>query len=596
MSAIPDLAAQYRGGPGGWFDPYRNTTTPYDVSGHGTLVTGVILGDSASGTAIGVAPGAQWIAAKIFDDDDIAENSQILRAFQWVLDPDGNPATDDAVADVVNNSWGFEEAPGTCDSLFRQAIQNLKAAGIAVVFSAGNTGPDRGVSPANYAESFAVGAINRFSLVTSFSGRGPSECDGRIFPEVVAPGEHIVTSDAGGGYAVVSGTSFSAPHVSGVMALLLSVSPALPVTELESILTASAADLGPVGPENAYGFGLVNALAAFSQLSGEPDISVHDSAPPFEDLQIDFGHVPPGQTSSRSVTVRNAGDGSLRIDTLDAVQAPFAIVADGCSGKTLTAGQSCTVTLRFAPVALAPYADTLGIASSDPDQALTTLQLLGTGNTPPPAPQLVFPADGATGIAVPVDLAWTLPADANGDAVTRFRTDIRAERFQRFQPAAGPDPRRRLCHSAGRRRRSVPCSAPGRRQRRRLTRLLLAAAFALLVACNGGGAGRCGGAAGRRSHERNAPRSGCRHHLLLEGGQYRCPRRHGRKVRSSASPPALEPRRPRSFLRGLGWPSASRFPLYSCTPTLRRIVIIGHQSVKALWKRLRPTKAVKKSQ
>ncbi len=199
----PDLAAQYRGGPGSWFDPYRNTTTPYDVSGHGTLVTGVILGDHAGGSAIGVAPGAQWIAAKIFDDNDLAENSKILRAFQWVLDPDGDPATADAVADVVNNSWGFEEAPGTCDSLFRQAIQNLKAAGIAVVFSAGNTGPDRGVSPANYAESFAVGATNLFSLVSSFSGRGPSECDGTMFPEVVAPGEHIFTSDVGGGYAVV---------------------------------------------------------------------------------------------------------------------------------------------------------------------------------------------------------------------------------------------------------------------------------------------------------------------------------------------------------------------------------------------------------
>ncbi len=482
----PALAANYRGGAAGWFDPYRNTTTPYDPSGHGTLVTGVILGSGGS-SAIGVAPRAQWIAAKIFSDNDTAENSKILQAFQWVLDPDGNPDTDDAVADVVNNSWGFEDAPGTCDSLFRPAIQNLKAAGIAVVFSAGNTGPEAGVSPANYAESFAVGATNRFSLITSFSGRGPSECDGSIFPEVVAPGEHILSSDAGGGYSVVNGTSFSAPHVSGVMALLLSASPALTVAELENIITSSAADLGPVGPENAYGFGLVNALAAFSLLSGEPDISVHDSAPPFEDLRVDFGHVPPGETASRSATVRNAGKGSLQISPLPAVQPPFSIIADGCSGKTLAASESCTVILRFAPAELTSYADSLAIRSSDPDQAVTTLQLLGAGNTPPPAPQLVSPTDGASGIAVPVVLEWTQAPDADDDTIAH------SVRISERSDFADSDPQQ--ARISGRRSAVLLAGAgglfffglgAGAINRRRLACLFLAAALTLLVACGGG--------------------------------------------------------------------------------------------------------------
>ena len=483
----PALASRYRGGPAGWYDPYRQTTIPYDPSGHGTLVAGVILGKADSGPVIGVAPDAQWVAAKIFRDDDSAENSEILKAFQWVLDPDGNPATDDSVADVVNNSWGFEEAPGTCDSLFRPAIQNLKSAGIAVVFSAGNTGPGRGVSPANYTESFAVGAINRFSLLADFSGLGPSECDGSIFPEVVAPGDHIFTSDSGGGYSFVTGTSFSAPHVSGAMALLLSVAPSLSTAELERILKSSATDLGPVGPDNAYGFGLINVLSAFSLINGDPQISVHDSAPPFEDLRLDFGHVPPGATATQTATVRNAGEGSLQIGDIGTVQAPFALAADECSGHVLTAGQSCSISLRFTPSALATYAEIIDIPSSDPDQTVTTLQLLGEGNAPPPAPQLVFPGNGASGINVPVTLAWTQSPDANGDAITQI---VQISERNDFSDSDPQQVRVSKNHS------TVLISGAGGffffglgagiKRRRLLASLLLAAAVSLLFACSGG--------------------------------------------------------------------------------------------------------------
>ncbi|MFA7536841.1 MAG: S8 family serine peptidase [Desulfuromonadales bacterium] len=483
----PDLAAQYHGGAAGWFDPYRSTTAPYDSSGHGTLVTGVILGDSAGGSAIGVAPGAQWVAAKVFRDDGTAENSQILRAFQWVLDPDGDPATNDAVADVVNNSWGFEEAPGTCDSLFRPAIENLKAAGIAVVFSAGNTGPERGVSPANYAASFAVGATNFFSLVSSFSGRGPSACDGGIFPEVVAPGDHIRSSDVGGGYDFVSGTSFSAPHVSGVMALLLSASPDLPVTELESVLTLSAADLGPLGADNESGYGMVNAQSAYNRLSGAPAISVHDSAPPAEDLRIDFGHVTPGQTASRTATVRNAGEGGLSIGNLGAIQPPFAMVADGCTGRTLAAGQSCTFSLRFAPVELASYADVVTIVSSDPDQAVTSLQLNGVGNTPPPAPQPVFPAVGATGVAVPVSLEWTQAPDANGDAIVPAVLISERSDFSDSDPQQAGTASERSALFAGAGGLLLFGLGAGVKRRHMLAGVFLLAVLAMLVACDGGG-------------------------------------------------------------------------------------------------------------
>jgi hypothetical protein len=483
----PDLVGRYRGGPAGWYDPYRQTTAPYDPAGHGTMVAGVAVGGSASGTAIGVAPGARWIAAKIFRDDGVAENSQIFKAFQWLLDPDGNPETADAVTDVVNNSWGFEEAPGACDTLFRPAIQNLKAAGMAVVFAAGNTGPGAGVSPGNYPESFAVGATNRSSLLAPFSARGPSACDGTIFPELVAPGEKI-RSTAPFGYTVVSGTSFSAPHVAGVMALLLSVAPTLPVGELERILQVSANDLGLApGPDNEYGYGLVNALAAFQLLSGAPDISVHDTSLPADDLTFDFGHIPPGQTASLTATVRNAGEGILQISGIGSVQPPFTLAANDCLGRALAAGQSCALVVRFDPPELAAYTDTLRIDSSDPDQGVISLRLIGVGNTPPPAPQLVFPEDGASGVAVPVSLEWTQRSDIEGDDIRHFvlmseRSDFSDSIPQQVTAHAG----RRGALLAGAGGLLLFALAASRSKRRALSLTLLAAAIILLVACNGG--------------------------------------------------------------------------------------------------------------
>jgi subtilisin family serine protease len=108
----PDLAFSWRGGSNSWFDPNHKHATPTDVDGHGTGTMGIIVGGSAGGTNIGVAPGAQWIAVKIFNDNGFATLSAIHEGFQWLLDPDGNPATDDA-PDVVSNSWSLDGSLNT---------------------------------------------------------------------------------------------------------------------------------------------------------------------------------------------------------------------------------------------------------------------------------------------------------------------------------------------------------------------------------------------------------------------------------------------------------------------------------------------------
>ena len=198
----PDLAAQWRGGTNSWFDPYgEHPTSPSDLTGHGTATMGVMVGRDAGGTNIGVAPLAQWIAVKIFDDQGQATATAIHLGFQWLLDPDGDPSTPDA-PQVVNNSWSIGNTD--CDLAFQLDLQALRAADIVPVFSAGNTGPGdaTSVSPANNPEAFAVGATDNVDQIYIDSARGPSACGepATFYPEMVAPGVEIRTTDLCGTY------------------------------------------------------------------------------------------------------------------------------------------------------------------------------------------------------------------------------------------------------------------------------------------------------------------------------------------------------------------------------------------------------------
>jgi large repetitive protein len=268
----PDLAASYRGGANSWFDTHGQHATPFDASGHGTEVMGVLLGGSSGGTAIGVAPGATWIAVKLFDDLGSTTYTDIHTGFQWLLDPDGNPLTNDA-PDVINNSWGLSNS-GACILDFQADIQALQSAGIYVVFSAGNFGPtpSTSVSPANYPGNLSVGSVSQSMVIDSYSGRGPSQCDNSVYPVVVGPaGVRTAYLTSGGtnthSYATLLGTSAAAPHVSGTAALLLSAMPALTNAEIDAALKNTAADLGTAGPDNSYGYGFINAYAAFTSLA-----------------------------------------------------------------------------------------------------------------------------------------------------------------------------------------------------------------------------------------------------------------------------------------------------------------------------------------
>lgn len=269
----PDLKARWRGGANSWFDPNGEfPDTPTDIDGHGTQVLGVILGGDASGSPIGIAPGAQWIAAKIFDSRGRATTSGAHQALQWVLDPDGDPATDDA-PDIVNSSWAF--ATNLCDLEFADDLRALRAAGILPIFAAGVDGP---FNPANMPGAFAVGALAGADTLAPDSPRGPSPCaDKPFFPQVVAPGVNIRTSDLFSTYSSFEGTSLAAAHASGALALLLSADPSLTVEEQTTLLIETAVDLGEPGPDNESGYGRINVAAALDRLLG-PDPAARATA------------------------------------------------------------------------------------------------------------------------------------------------------------------------------------------------------------------------------------------------------------------------------------------------------------------------------
>ncbi len=246
----PDLAGSFRGGPRDWFDVHGEHAQPVDKHGHGTQISGLVTGTGASGHTLGVAPQAKWIAARIYNDRNVGRLSQLHRIMAWLLDPDGKPGTADA-PQVVLNAWGLGDRPGQCDTEFERDLQWLRAAGMHVVFAAGNGGPtpNSSVSPANNAGVLAVGALDGSGQLAMFSSRGTSACDARPYPDVLAPGELLPTTDRSAGNLPVTtrgtGTSFAAAVVAGELALLMQARPDMPVVQREQLLRAADGDARP---------------------------------------------------------------------------------------------------------------------------------------------------------------------------------------------------------------------------------------------------------------------------------------------------------------------------------------------------------------
>ena len=273
-----------------------------------------------------MAPGATWIAAKIFNDKGGATATAVHQAFQWVLDPDHDPNTNDA-PQVVNGSWSIGAGPG-CDLSFQPDLQALRAAGILPVFAAGNFGPgaSTSVSPANYPEAVAVGAVNNTDLIYSASSRGPSTCGGRagVFPDLVRRASTSTRPIATACTRRPRGPPCPPRMRAGALALLLGAIPGLSADQQLAALTRTALDLGPSGPDTGYGYGRLDVLAAYQWLQAQPDFGVA--------LAPTAASVSPGEGVTYTVEVTPANgfgaDVSLSLSGLPAAQASWSFTPD----------------------------------------------------------------------------------------------------------------------------------------------------------------------------------------------------------------------------------------------------------------------------
>jgi len=216
----------------------------FDTAGHGTNVTGIITAETNNATGIAGVCWNMAIIPLLVSDSDGANTSTIIEAIM------------DSVAigvKVINISLGST----TYSSLLEDAIEYAAGQGCIVVASAGNDGTSDLKYPASCAGAISVGSVNQSHQHSLFSNFNSSV-------DFVAPGESIVTTaDATvapyESYLSMSGTSFSAPHVTAVAALAKTLNPLLTTDTFEHLLRLTSTDLGSAGYDNYYGYGLVNA-------------------------------------------------------------------------------------------------------------------------------------------------------------------------------------------------------------------------------------------------------------------------------------------------------------------------------------------------
>jgi len=228
---------------------------------HGTATLSA-CGGFDSGQLIGPAYKADYILAETeYKLQEIQiEEDYWVEAAEWA---------DSLGADIISSSLGYNDwytysAMDGNTAVTTIAADIAASRGILVVTSAGNEGNDDWhyiTAPADADSIIAVGAVNLYGTITSFSSYGPTY-DGRLKPEMVALGSGVRCASDGGGYTYKDGTSLSAPLISGAAALVLEANPSLrgnPMA-IRQRLIESADRLGH--PDNRYGYGLPDAVLA----------------------------------------------------------------------------------------------------------------------------------------------------------------------------------------------------------------------------------------------------------------------------------------------------------------------------------------------
>lgn len=236
----PDLVGQL---VPGW-NVYSNNADTSDVHNHGTWVAGTAAATTNNGVGVAsVAGQARIMPVRIADANAYAYWSTVASGIYWAADHGAN---------IANISYNGVSGSSSVQS----AAQYLRSKGGVVVVAAGNSSGLESIAPSD--ALLSVSSTNGSDTRSGFSSYGD-------YVDLAAPGESILTTARGGGYATVQGTSFSSPVVAGVAAMMMDANSALTPAQIDSILKSTAGDLGTAGWDQYYGFGRVNAAAAVEQ-------------------------------------------------------------------------------------------------------------------------------------------------------------------------------------------------------------------------------------------------------------------------------------------------------------------------------------------
>ena len=336
LSRHPDLSGQWvdgydfvrspsSAGDGDGIDP--DPEDPGDSRGagtnsfHGTHVSGTVAAAGNNGLGVaGVAYDSRVMPLRVLGTDGEGTSYDVDQAVRYAAGLANDSGTLPArTADIINLSLGGAPFSQSSQALYRQ----VRAAGISVVASAGNEASSQPSYPAAYEGVISVAAVDAQRQRASYSNTGASI-------DIAAPGGNYgvdqngdgypdgVLSTGGlgpggeAGYTFLVGTSMAAPHVSGVIALMKSVNPALSPADIDALLVRGelADDLGAPGRDNEYGHGLINAqravLAALtaggSAPADKPLLSASASG-------LNFS----GNVESLDLELRNGGKGELAL-------------------------------------------------------------------------------------------------------------------------------------------------------------------------------------------------------------------------------------------------------------------------------------------
>ena len=359
------------------------TDGPHDVDGHGTHVSGTVVGGDANdaGLQIGVAPEATLMHAKVLNDTGSGTYGGIVDGMQWAVEND---------ADVISASLG---AAGYNDA-FIDPVRNAQASGTLVVAAVGNKGSGTSGSPANVYGATAVGSVDvqpgypdpegwnidlTNDTVSGFSGGEEIDSadweetyndtpddwpDSYVVPDVTAPGNSIWSADTNldtrsvdnvdtTDLTLLQGTSMATPHVAGVVALMESNSANdLSPSELRTGLETTAVDIG--APKTRQGIGRIDADDAVAEVATSATISPNITAAP--------DRVTAGRTLTVDYTATNNGSDpgatTLELRLNDTVVATT-------NTETIAPGEQTTGTLSYQTTAADTGTRTVTLSSDD---------------------------------------------------------------------------------------------------------------------------------------------------------------------------------------------------------------------------------------